>query len=230
MNQIVILCGGLGKRMYPLTKKTPKSLLKINKKPFLYYQLKLLEKFKFKEIILCVGHFSKDIIKFISKEKFKFKITIASDGKKLVGTGGAIKKILNILDDNFFVIYGDSLLKLNYNFFKKKFEKSNKDNIICIKLNKSKIENSNVKIFKNNIYYNKSNDLDSDYKYIDYGCSILSKKSFLYIKKNIFDLGFVFKKLCDKELIDFYITKNNYYEIGSKYGYKKLKSQFNKIY
>ena len=62
----------------------------------------------------------------------------------------------------------------------------------------------------NNIYYNKSNDLDSDYKYIDYGCSILSKKSFLNIKKNIFDLGFVFKKLCDKGMIDFYITKSNY--------------------
>jgi NDP-sugar pyrophosphorylase family protein len=230
MYQIVILCGGMGKRMYPLTKKIPKSLLKINKKPFLYYQLKILEKFNFKEIILCVGHFSNDIIEFISKEKFKLKITIASDGKKLVGTGGAIKKILNILDDKFFVIYGDSLLKLNYNLFKKKFDKSNKDNIMCVKFNKSKVENGNVKIFKNNIYYNKSDNLDSDYKYIDYGCSILSKKSFLSIKRNNFDLGFVFKKLCDKELIDVYITKNNYYEIGSKYGYKKLKAQFNKIY
>ena len=57
---------------------------------------------------------------------------------------------------------------------------------MCIKLNKSKIENSNVKIFKNNIYYNKSNDLNSDYKYIDYGCSILSKKYFFKYQKKYF--------------------------------------------
>ena len=41
MRQIVILCGGIGSRIYPLTKHTPKAMLIIKGKPFLYYQLKL---------------------------------------------------------------------------------------------------------------------------------------------------------------------------------------------
>lgn len=230
MRQIVILCGGIGSRVYPLTKNKPKALLKVKKKPFLYYQLKLLEKFQFEEVILCTGYLSNKIEEFIKFNKFKFKIKVIKDGKQLLGTGGAIKKIMNQLDANFFVTYGDTILKIDYNLVWKKFIKSKKKNIMCIKLNSSQLEKSNVKIIKKKIFYKKTNNVDKKMKYIDYGCSILSKETFKLINKKKFDLGLVFEKLCNLSKIDFYLTKQNYFEIGSISSFKNFQKRFDKIY
>ena len=123
---IVILTGGLGTRLFPKTKKIPKSLVKINSKPFLFYQLKLLEKKKFKKIIICTGYKSNLIKNYLKKNNFNLDIIISNDGKKQLGTGGAIKKTLNELDEKFFVIFGDSYLDLNYiNIYKKYFSPRN---------------------------------------------------------------------------------------------------------
>ena len=109
---IAILSGGYGKRLYPQIKNLPKSLIKINSEPFLYYQLKLLEKNKFKKVIICSGYKSNLIKKYINlkNNNFNLKIVITDDGNKNLGTGGAIKKTLHHLGKNFFVIFGDSFL------------------------------------------------------------------------------------------------------------------------
>ena len=230
MKQIVILCGGIGSRLYPMTKKIPKAMLKIRNKPFLFYQLRLLENYEFKEVILCTGYLSKKIIDFVKKNKFKFKISIIEDGKKLLGTGGAIKKIVNKLDENFFVTYGDTILKINYNLMEKKFYNSKKKNMMSVKLNLYKNEKSNVKFINNNIYYKKKSSIDKKMKYLDYGCSILNRNSFEFIKNKKFDLGLLFEMLCKKREMAYYLTNNNYYEIGNPKSYEIFKNKINKIY
>ena len=52
LSQCVILAGGLGERMMPLTEKTPKPLIPINKTPFLFHLLKMLKENKFKEVLI----------------------------------------------------------------------------------------------------------------------------------------------------------------------------------
>jgi NDP-sugar pyrophosphorylase family protein len=230
MRQIVILCGGIGSRIYPLTKHTPKAMLTIKGKPFLYYQLKVLEQFNFKEVILCTGFLSNKISNFFKKKKFKFKIKIFEDGKQLLGTGGAMKKIINELDTNFFVTYGDTILKINYNSIWKKFLKCKKKNMMCIKFNSNKLHKNNVRIINNNPYYMKKNIADKKTKYIDYGCSILNKDVFKTVKLNKFDLGIVFKKLCIRKEMGYFITKRNFYEIGSINAFNNFKKKFYKIY
>ena len=64
LNQAVILCGGQGKRLNYLTKKTPKPLLKINDTPFIEYLIKNLSRQGIKEIILLCGYLGE---KFTSK-------------------------------------------------------------------------------------------------------------------------------------------------------------------
>ena len=70
--------------MYPQTKRIPKSLIPIQSKPFLFYQLKLLEKNNFKKVIICSGYKSDQIKKYLKsyKKNFKLKIVILDDGKK----------------------------------------------------------------------------------------------------------------------------------------------------
>ena len=65
--QLVILCGGLASRIIKLTKKTPKSLLKFQKHPFIFYQLRWAKKNKFKDIILLTGHLHFEIRNYIKK-------------------------------------------------------------------------------------------------------------------------------------------------------------------
>ncbi len=54
--QMVIFCGGLATRLRHLTKNKPKSMIEINGKPFLEYQIKNVKKYYIKDIVLCVGH------------------------------------------------------------------------------------------------------------------------------------------------------------------------------
>ena len=89
----VILCGGFGKRLSKLTKYTPKPLLKILKKPFLFFLIKNLERFKLKNIILLTHYKSKSFKLFLKQNKFD-NIHLFKERKKL-GTGGSI---INILD------------------------------------------------------------------------------------------------------------------------------------
>ena len=113
--QIVILCGGAATRLYPLTKKIPKSLIRIAEKPFLERQLNLLKKNGISGIVLCIGYKGEQIKKYFKDgRKFGVKIRYSSDGKKLLGTGGALKKAEDLLEDTFLVMWGDSYLPFNF--------------------------------------------------------------------------------------------------------------------
>lgn len=64
---IILLAGGLGSRLGKITHNKPKSLIRINKTPIIIHQLKKIEKLGFKNVILCLSHFSEKIIEEISK-------------------------------------------------------------------------------------------------------------------------------------------------------------------
>ena len=110
---IVVLVGGLGKRLGNKVKKNPKPLIKINGKPFLEIVLTNLINKGFREIILCTGYLESKIIKFVKEKKFKAKIIISKDGKSLLDTGGAIKKTISKISSKFFVMYGDTFLPID---------------------------------------------------------------------------------------------------------------------
>lgn len=222
---VIILAGGLASRLGKLTKFKPKSLIKINKKPFIILQLKKLEKLGFKNVILCLSHFSDKIIKEISKYKFNLNINFSFDGNTQLGTGGAIKNALKQkCSSYFFVVYGDVLFNLNLkkilNNFKIKQKKI--DSLMVIFKSKSHYEKGNVLICENGlIKYDKFNTKDN-MDFIDYGVSIFKKKTILSEKKKRFDLSIVQKKLSKKKKLIGYISKARSYEIGSKLGIKQI--------
>ena len=95
-DQVVILDGGFAKRLGNITKKKPKSLLLYKKKPFIYQQINYFYKRGIRNILILISHQGQKIKKEISRYKFpNLNIKFNHDGKKNLGTGGALKKAKN---------------------------------------------------------------------------------------------------------------------------------------
>ena len=144
----LILAGGRGKRLRPLTDKIPKSLIPINKKPLIQYTIKYLKKFGINEIIICSGYKSKQIQNFLKKKKnFGCKIEYSVE-KNPLGTAGAIKNaIKNLSDESFLVINGDIITNID---LKKILKKPNTIAANELKTKFGTMEIKNNKILKFN--------------------------------------------------------------------------------
>ena len=218
----IILCGGMGTRVSKHTKKIPKCLININGKPFLYYQLKYLKKNKINNVLLSAGYMAGKIKKYIKNIKF-IDVKINADGKKLLGTGGAILKSLHLLKPNFYVIYGDSYL----NFKLTKLRDNKNFPTMAIYKNNNKFDKSNVKLGSGRkiIYFkNKKKKL----QYIDYGAAYLNKKIFKNkMKYSKFDLADLYEKISKRNMLNGYKVSKRFYEIGSYNGINDLKKYLN---
>ena len=111
----MILAAGLGKRMQPLTLKTPKPLLEINNISLLERTINLLIKSGVEEISINVHHLPEQIEKFIREKKFKVEVNISKETDALLDTGGGILEATKHFDDNpFYVINPDTLWSDRY--------------------------------------------------------------------------------------------------------------------
>ncbi len=117
----IILAGGRGKRLRPITDYVPKSLVPINNIPIIEWQIKYLKKYGIKEIIICTGYKAEMIKNFLAmKNNLGVKIKFSIE-KTPLGTGGAIRQAgLSIKDKSFFVLNGDTITDINLNQLAKK--------------------------------------------------------------------------------------------------------------
>ena len=110
----IILAGGRGKRLRPITDKIPKPLIPINKKPLIEWTIKYLKKYGITEIIISSGYKSNLIEKFLKKKKNFGCEIIFSNEKMPLGTGGAIKRALRHIDEeSFLVLNGDVITNID---------------------------------------------------------------------------------------------------------------------
>jgi len=117
----IILAGGRGKRLSPITDYVPKPLIPLQNIPLIEWQIKYLKKFGVKEIIICTGYKSKMFENFFAmKENLKVKITFSIE-KVPLGTGGAIKQAGSLIKEkSFFVLNGDVITNIDLDKLAKK--------------------------------------------------------------------------------------------------------------
>jgi|TARA_B110000444_G_C18849474_1_gene604424 glucose-1-phosphate cytidylyltransferase len=109
--KVVILAGGYGTRLSEYTKKIPKPMVQINRKPLLVHIINHYKKFGFKEFIIAAGY-KKEVIKNYFKNK---NVKVINTGLKTM-TGGRIKRLQSHLKDQTFLLtYGDGLSDVNIN-------------------------------------------------------------------------------------------------------------------
>ena len=116
----IILAGGRGKRLSPITDYVPKPLIPIKNIPIIEWQIKYLKKYGVNEIIICTGYKTKMIENYLSVKNIGVKIKFSIE-KLPLGTGGAIKKAGKMINDNsFFVINGDVITNIDLRKLSKK--------------------------------------------------------------------------------------------------------------
>jgi len=110
----IVLCGGLGSRLGELTRDTPKPLLDVAGRPFIFYVLDQIAKSGIKDIILAVGFYGEKVESIVGNFWLGATIRYSYEFRKL-GTGGAIKlAFINFNLNEAIVVNGDTLLVEDY--------------------------------------------------------------------------------------------------------------------
>ena len=108
ISQAVILAGGFGKRLGPITANVPKPLVNVAGQPFIFHLIKQLKRENFAEIIILAGYKSNlfvDLIKNYKETSIKIKVI---EQPTNFGTGARIVHIMSQLNENFLLLYGDN--------------------------------------------------------------------------------------------------------------------------
>ena len=196
----IILAGGRGKRLRPITDKIPKPLIPINNKPLIERTIKYLKKYGITDIIISSGYKSNLIEKFLEKKKNLGCEIIFSDEKTPLGTGGAIKKALKHVDEeSFLVLNGDIVTNIDL----KKILK--KPNTIAANELKTKFGTMNI---KNNkiLKFNEKKDVTN--VWMNPGIYHLSKDTEKLMPKKGSLEGVVFPKMARNKTLETVKFKN----------------------
>jgi D-sedoheptulose 7-phosphate isomerase len=225
MYPVIILCGGLATRLRPLTESIPKSLIDVAGKPFLEHQLIALRSQGVEHVILSVGHLGDQIRDKIGDGgRFGLVIQYVSDGPRLLGTGGAVKRAAALLDTSFFILYGDSYLQVSYKDAAWRFKEADTLGLMTVYRNQGKWDTSNV-IFRNGriTRYDKKERLP-DMEYIDYGLGMLKKEAVESIpSEQPYDLALLYQGLVSKGQLAGFEVFERFYEIGTTQGLQETR-------
>jgi NDP-sugar pyrophosphorylase family protein len=223
---VAILAGGLATRLRPITEKIPKSLVPVAGKPFLAHQLELLHARGIRHAVLCIGYLGEMIQReFGDGQAYGVRLDYSFDGPKLLGTGGALKRALPFLGDEFFVLYGDSYLPVEYRPIAEFFRRSGKLGLMTVYRNEGRYDTSNVVFHDGEIAVYDKKNRPPEMRHIDYGLSLFKASVFKsYSAGQPFDLAEVMGRLVRERQLAGYEVRERFYEIGSPAGLAELES------
>ncbi len=224
INTALILCAGQGKRLNPLTLKTPKPLLEINNITILERCIDIIIKFGVKKIFLNTFHLGDQIFEFIESKKFSIEVKVIEDGKEILDTGGGILNMIeNSRDDDFIIFNPDTLWHkdhLNEIDKMRNFYFSKKLNNILLMVNKKLSFDKNL---KGN--FNLNNNLlkrDKTNEFIYTGCQILNRSLFENFKVQNFSITEIWNELLKNNKLNGFESSNKFNHLTNLEIFKKL--------
>jgi NDP-sugar pyrophosphorylase family protein len=214
--QVAIFAGGMATRLGELTKDIPKSMMKINGKPFIEYQMERLKEQGITDIIICSGHLGEQIERYIGDgKKYGLNVRYSHEDTPL-GTAGALKKAEKLLDDAFITMYGDSYLFLDYKSMFSYFLGRGKSAMMTVYKNYDRHERSNTSINDDMVTGYSKNGRTNDMVYVDYGAHIFRREVLEMIPGNrYFPLEELFPVLIARQQLLAFEVRERFYEIGS---------------
>lgn len=225
MFPVAILAGGLATRLRPMTEAIPKSLVDVNGEPFVYHQLRLLRSRGVDRIVICLGHLGEMIAEAVGDgTKFGVRVTYSSDGSRLLGTAGAVKKALPILGDQFFVLYGDSYLPCDFAAAQRAFVRGGTLALMTVFQNDGRWDHSNVEYAGGRIVaYNKTKPTPR-MRHIDFGLGVVDQRAFDGVpEEQPYDLAAVYEDLLHRGQLTGFEVDERFYEIGSLDGLAEMR-------
>jgi MurNAc alpha-1-phosphate uridylyltransferase len=224
IKKAMILAAGFGKRMLPLTKNTPKPLIKVGPKNLLERSIEILIKIGINELVLNTHHLSKEIENFLQKKNYEISISIIKEKKELLDTGGGILNATKqFKNEPFFVLNPDTIWNKNYyeelKILENSYLKNNKP--ILLLVNK---KNSHDKSFKGDFNFIENNCVtrEASNQYIFTGAQIISRSIFKTINEKVFSMNLIWDKMIKEKNLLGQESSQTFFHVNNFKVYEKL--------
>lgn len=218
--QAVILAGGLGTRLWPITEEIPKPMAPVAGAPYLEHQLRLLKRQQITDILLLIGHLGKQIENYFGDGgRLGLSIRYSREISPL-GTGGALRQAGPLLAEQFLVIYGDSLLPIDYVEVFRALERSPAGGLVVVydnSLADTSVRN-NIALDDDGfvVRYDKEAQGGSQLAYVEAGVLAFRRSILELIPAGVVSLEKeIYPKLIARRQLTAYRTRQRFYDIGT---------------
>ena len=224
INTALILCAGFGKRLNPITLKTPKPLLKLKDLTMLERCISMNIELGVKKIFINTFYLEDQINDFLKKNNFAIDIYVIKDGNEILNTGGAILNMMIKSQENDFLIFNpDTLWNKNYIDEIKKMESfyslKKLSNILMLVNKKLSFDSKLLGDFEMKDNQIKKND-NKNFIYI--GCQILNKSLFSGYEVKNFPISKIWNDLLKKNELNGFESLIKFYHLTDLETFKKL--------
>jgi dTDP-glucose pyrophosphorylase len=229
-NKVVLMVGGLGTRLRPLTEDTPKPMLKVGNKPILQTIVEKFAEYGFVNIVMCVNYKS-DIIRdfFGDGSEFGVNIEYVLESKRM-GTAGALSLLAKIPSEPFFVMNGDLLTNINFEHLYDYHITNSSMATMCVREYDFQVPYGVVNIEDSKIV--SVTEKPTHKFFVNAGIYILNPRVIMDIPKSeFFDMPALFEKLISQggNILSFPI-REYWLDIGRMEEYEKANCEYGEVF
>ena len=223
--QAVILAGGLATRMQPRTLTLPKAMLEVAGRPFVAWQLEALARDGYERVLVCVGHLGEQLRDHVGDgSAFGLAVEYSEDGPKLLGTAGALRRALPLLESTFLVTYGESYLPFDYSAPLRDLEAHPEAlGSMSVFENRGRWDASNTRVEGQLVVSYEKGATSPDVTFIDYGAIALRREVIAALPEGEpLGLDGVQADLARSGRLRALVAHERFFEIGSEAGLAEL--------
>ena len=229
-NKVILMVGGLGTRLRPLTNDVPKPMLDVGNKPILHTIVENFAKYGYTDIIMCVNYKS-EIIKeyFGNGDKFGVKIEYVLENQRM-GTAGALSLLQKRPKDDFFVMNGDLLTNVNFEYLHEYHKDSNALASICIRKYEMQVPYGVVNVRANKVTSIEEKPTQSFF--VSAGIYMFSPIVLDFIPKGVFyDMPTLFSELLKHDFpIHPFPIREYWLDIGRMDEYRRANDEYEGVF
>lgn len=229
-NKVILMVGGLGTRLRPLTNDIPKPMLDVGNKPILHTIVENFAKYGYKDIIMCVNYKSEMIKEYFGDGgSFGVKIEYILEEKRM-GTAGALSLLKERPKDDFFVMNGDLLTNVNFEYLHEYHKDSNALASICIRKYEMQVPYGVVNVRANKVTSIQEKPTQSFF--VSAGIYMFSPIVLDFIPKNTFyDMPTLFEDLLKHNFpIHPFPIREYWLDIGRMDEYRRANDEYDGVF
>jgi D-glycero-D-manno-heptose 1,7-bisphosphate phosphatase len=217
--QAVILAGGRGVRLRPITDARPKPMIEFHGKPFLQYLVEMLRDQEFERIVLLLGYLPDVIIDHFGDGRglgvnITYSVTRPDDL-----TGRRVRHAAPLLDDRFLLMYCDNYWPMQFNEMWRQYSESGRPVQVTVYANADCVSRSNVRVAADGAVevFDRSR-VTPGLQGVEIGFAIVNKAVALELlpKRQLLLEDAVYPPLVERRALHAFVTDRRYYSVGDQ--------------